>query len=672
LLALLGPSALATRAQAAELPVKRVVLYKHGIGFFERQGQIPAGESAEFLFKADEMNDVLKSLTVTSAGAPVAGVRYDSSDPLSKKLGDFPFHIGEAQPLSRLLDQFKGSRIHLRMTGGDIEGTIISSLATPATNEQPERHQLVLLMDNGEMRNVDPGAAAALSFVDPKIQQQFRDYLMLVAGSRNLDKRRVTIESAATQARSLVARYVVPTPVWKSSYRLVFDEQTNPLIEGWAIVDNTTGEDWTGVTLSLVSGMPVSFITQLYEPRYVSRPIAELPGDRAQRPIIHAGAVGGVMAPESQVAAASPAPAEFAKAMARRDQSAMMEMRSADEAVRLEQEMPLSSTLAAGAAAGDLGDLFEYRIDRPVTVRQGESAMLPFLQQRINGRKLLIFSESYGSQHPLNAVELTNSSSNTLDGGAVTIFDAGAYAGEALFETIKSGDKRLVSYAVDLGARITTAFDSSSKMLRDFTLRRGVLTFRQSVKEVRTYTIHNVDQKEKTVIIERPVRPGYDVIEPKPTEKTADSQRYEVKVAAGATAKFPVTEERVITQAFAITNLTDDQLLTYVQNTELNEAGRAKLQQIADLKRQIAVADQETQRLEQQIQERSQDQDRLRRNISSLNSVAGQQQQVQEYAKQLSAQEVEMAGMRDRQAEVRRQRDDLQQKLNALIETLVI
>jgi hypothetical protein len=238
------------------------------------------------------------------------------------------------------------------------------------------------------------------------------------------------------------------------------------------------------VTLSLVSGMPVSFITQLYEPRYVSRPVAELPGDRAQRPIIHAGAVGGVAAPEAQLAAAPPPPA-VAKAMARR-QADMMEARSVNEAVSMEQEMPLSSTFAAGAAAGDLGDLFEYRIDRPVTVRQGESTMLPFLQQRINGRKLLIFSESYGSQHPLNAVELTNSSSNTLDGGAVTIFDAGAYAGEALFETIKSGDKRLVSYAVDLGARITTAFDSSSKMLRDFTLRRGVLTFRQSVKEVRT------------------------------------------------------------------------------------------------------------------------------------------------------------------------------------------
>ena len=319
-----------------------------------------------------------------------------------------------------------------------------------------------------------------------------------------------------------------------------------------------------------------------------------------------------------------------------------------------------------------LGDLFEYRIDHPVTVRKEESAMLPFAQQRIDGRKLLIFNESHGSMHPLNAVELSNATNNTLDGGAITVFDGGAYAGEALFETIKTGDKRLISYAVDLGARITTAFDSSSKMLRDFTARRGLVTFRQSLKEVRTYTIHNVDQKEKTVIIERPARQGYDVVEPKPSEKTADAYRYEVKVAAGATAKFPITEERVLTETLALTNLTYDQLFVYIENKDLNEASRAKLRPIMDLKRQMADIDRETGRLEQQIQERSQDQDRLRRNISSLNSVSGQNQQVQQYAQQLAAQEVEMARMRDRQAELRRQRDDLQVKLNELIETLEI
>jgi len=660
-------------AVGADLPVRKVVLYKHGIGFFERQGQVPAGESAVFQFKASEMNDVLKSLTVSSAGAPVSGVRYDSSDPLEKKLQDFPFRIGEAQPLSRLLDQFKGSSVRLQFTGSDIEGTIISSVTIPATQNQPERHQLVLLMEDGEIRNIDPSAAAGIRFVNPKVQQQFRDYLLLVAGARNLDKRSVTIESASDRARSLVARYVVPTPIWKSSYRLVFDDQAKPLLEGWAIVDNTTGEDWTGVTLSLVSGMPVSFISPLYEPRYVSRRVAELPGDRAQRPILHGGVVEQEEAPLAQAAPpapAAPAIAGFiggARAKAAREMSADM-MAPAYERV----EIGLPSTVGPTAAAAALGDLFEYRIDHPVTVRKEESAMLPFAQQRIDGRKLLIFNESHGSQHPLNAVELSNATNTTLDGGAITVFDAGAYAGEALFETIKSGDKRLISYAVDLGARITTAFDSSSKMLRDFTAKRGLVTFRQSLKEVRTYTIHNVDQKEKTVIIERPARQGYDVVEPKPSEKTADAYRYEVKVAAGATQKFPVTEERVLTETLALTNLTYDQLLYYIENRDLNEAGRAKLRPITDLKRQIADIDRETGRLDQQIQERSQDQDRLRRNISSLNSVSGQNQQVQQYAQQLAAQEAELARMRDRQAELRRQRDDLQVKLNNLIETLEI
>jgi DNA repair exonuclease SbcCD ATPase subunit len=298
--------------------------------------------------------------------------------------------------------------------------------------------------------------------------------------------------------------------------------------------------------------------------------------------------------------------------------------------------------------------------------------MLPFAQERVDGRKLLIYNESFGSQHPLNAVELTNSSGKTLDGGAVTVFDAGAYAGEALFETIKDRDKRLISYAVDLGARITTSFDSSSRLLSEFTLRRGVLEMRRAVKEVRAYTIHNVDQKPKTVIIERPARPEYKPVQPQPSEKTADTLRYEVPVAAGATEKFAVTEERLLSETIALTNLTYDQLMVYIHNKELDAAGRAKLEQVANLKRQIADADRQIGRLEEQIKELFEDQERLRRNISSLRSVSGQERQVQEFAQKLATQEGELVRLRDQQAELRKQRDELQRQLNDVIENLRI
>ena len=664
--------------QTVDLPIRKVVLYKHGVGFFERAADVAAGESVRLQFKADEMNDVLKSLTVDSQAGAVAGVRYDSSDPLSKKLENFPFRVGDAQPLSRILDQFKGARLRLRFAADEIEGTIISSRTIAATDRQSESHRLLLLNDDGEIQTVDPAAALGLRFVDSKLQEQFREYLVLIAGSRNREKRNVVIETAGGSGGRVSARYVVPTPVWKSSYRLVFDAEDRPLLEGWAIVDNTSGEDWEEVRLSLVSGRPVSFISRLYEPRYVQRPVAELAQDRAQRPIVH----GAVISAEAEEAAGGRRNRKQALGQVRgmlrppaapaREMAASFADMASGVVGGLLPFASAASNLAQTASTGELGDLFEYRIERPMTVRKGESAMLPFLQQRVAGRKLLIFNEANGSQHPLNAVEITNDSGKTLDGGAVTVYDAAAYAGEALFETVKPDDKRLISYAVDLGARITTAFDSKSKTLSEFTLRRGVLTTRRSVEEIRTFTIRNVDQKPKTVIIERPARQGYKVVGEQPSEKTAKNYRYEVEVPAGETVKFPVTEERVVSQSIGVTNLTYDQLVAYVRNKELSEAGRQKLEQIADVKRRIADADRELQLLEKQVQERVQDQDRLRRNISSLRSVSGQQQQVQSYALKLSQQEGEIAGMRDQQAELRRQRELSQTELNRLIETLVI
>ena len=187
------------------------------------------------------------------------------------------------------------------------------------------------------------------------------------------------------------------------------------------------------------------------------------------------------------------------------------------------------SLIAVNVAAGELGELFEYRFAAPVTVKKDESAMFPFLQQQIGARRLLIYSESYG-EHPMNAAELTNSTGKTLDGGPITVFDAASYAGEALINTLKAGDKRLISYAVDLGTRVTTQFDSSREMVREIHVNRGMLTTRSAIDETKTYTIRNVDQKPKTLIIEQAQRPGYKLLGQKPTETTTTANRFEVKL----------------------------------------------------------------------------------------------------------------------------------------------
>jgi hypothetical protein len=657
--------ALALSAIAAELPVRQVVLYKHGVGYFERAGQLAAGESVRLDFKASEMDDVLKSLTIEEkGGGKISGLRYDSSEPLAHKLADFPFQLGAAQPLSAVLDQLKGAGIELKFANETVTGAIVAARLVAADEKHPEREQITLLMDGGDLRNFDLGAASSVRLVDPRLQAQFKDYLAALTDARSKEKRSVYIDSTGGKAREIAASYMIPTPVWKSSYRLIFGDAGEPTLEGWAIVDNTTGEDWNNVDLSLVSGRPVSFISRLYEPRYVTRPTAELPEDRASAPVVYEGAVESeadtIKAPAPPPAPAVPAPA--AKAMG------ASAGRNIEQFSRL-QKAPAVSTITAPAAAGELGELFEYRISTPVTVRRNESAMLPFLQQKVDTRKLLIYSDQ-SSTHPMNAAEITNSTGKTLDGGPITVYDAGAYAGEALMETVKTGDKRLISYAVDLGTRITTMFDTKADLVREIHARQGILTTRLASVEIKTYTIHNVDQKAKTLIIEHPARPEYNLLDRKPLEKTSNAYRFEVKLAPGATEKFPVTEERVYDNSFSITDLTPDVLFTYVRNKNLSDAARKQIEQIANQKQQIAAAAREIERIDRQINDVVRDQERLRQNIMSLNRVSGQEQQVQTYAKQLAGQESQLATLRDRRADLDTKRATLESAVGSAIESM--
>ncbi len=657
----------ALAAQSADLPVKQVTLYKHGVGFFERGGTLAPGESARLDFNVGDMNDVLKSLTLTDrSGTKISGLRYDSMDPLSHRLAEFPFQIEGGASLAAMFDQLKGSRVEVTLGSDKIAGVIVSGRVVDG-DKQAERQYLTLMLDSGDMRTLDLNAASGVRFPDPKLQSQFKDYLAALAAARSKDKRSVYIDSTDSKEREVTASYMIPAAVWKSSYRLIFGDKGQPTLEGWAIVDNTTGEDWTKVQLSLVSGRPISFISQLYPPKYVARQSAELADDNAARPVVHeegygvGGVLGGVaegrMAP-AKAMAAPPAPS------ARFNDS----MRSV--ASGIQNEMAVApSTIVTSASSGELGELFEYRIGQPVTIRKDESAMLPFLQQAIDGRKLLIYSD-HSSQHPTNAAELTNSTGKTLDGGPITVYDGGAYGGEALMETLKAGDKRLISYAVDLGTRITEKFGSNTAVIREIRANRGMLTVKSAVEETRTYTIKNVDQKAKTLILEHPLRQGYTLLNQKPSEKTANNYRFEIPLAAGASQDFVVKEERVFDQVYQVSSFTPDTLGIYIQNRTLSDAARRQLQRIADQKAQIAENDSAIADANGQIRDLTQDEDRIRQNINSLNNVSSQQQLVQGYAKQLDQHEQQLAALRDKQAELNRKRTALAAELAKLIDAL--
>jgi hypothetical protein len=639
---------------AADLPITEVTLYKHGVAHFERAGELKPGDTVRLDFKPEEMNDVLKSLTVNDRnGSKVNGVRYDSSEPLEKRLEEFPFQVGPGSSLAAFLDQMKGARIALKVGTGDVAGTIMSARAIRETDKERagEREVIVLLMDSGDIRTLDLAAASAVRLSDPKLQSQLAGYLTMLNQSHAKDRRSVYIDAMGSGARQLTASYMTPAAVWKSSYRLIFGAAGEPVLEGWAILDNTSGDDWNNVRLSVVSGKPVSFISKLYEPRYVQRPVAELAENQAVAPVVYAGAM------QSDAVAKAAAPAARAQ----------MQSGIAGEGPLRMGGYVAPSSFAATADGRQAGELFEYSFASAVTVKQGESAMLPFLQQKIGARKLLVYSESYGL-NPRDAAELTNNTGKTLDGGPITVYDVGSYAGDALVETLPMGDKRLISYGVDLGTRVTTAFDSSQALVREIHFRRGVLTTRSATQETKTFTIKNVDAKAKTLVIEHAQRPGYTLLERKPSETTANAYRFEVKLAASETATFPVREERVFDQSYSVTNLTPDVLAAYVQNKNLSDAARRQLDQIAQKKSEIAANETAARAAEEDLKSLTQDQSRLRSNMESLNRVTGQQDQVQQYARQLAATETRLAALRDTQSDLRKKKTALEGELNSLME----
>lgn len=662
---------------AAELPVRTVVLYKHGVGYFERSGTLGPGESARLDFKAEEMNDVLKSLILNEQNGKVAGLRYDSSIPLSQKLTDFPFQLNGEASLSSILDQFKGARIELDFGSQKTAGTIVSARTIPGDKDRTEREQMTLLLDSGDLKNIDLNAAAALRLTDPKLQLQFKDYLAALSGARSKDKRSVYIDSSDAKARAIKAEYIMPMPAWKSSYRLLFEQDNaQPVLEGWAIVDNTTGEDWTNVHLSLVSGKPISFISQLYAPKYITRLGAELAEDNPVSPTVYGGAIVDMAKAKTP---GPPLPAPMRAGVARGggggiSGGALSGVLGGVPAAGLPNQSPAIDSIApstiASSNATEIADLFEYTIANPVTVKKDESAMMPFLQQKINARKLIIYSDQT-KPNPFNAAELTNNSGKTLDGGPITVFDAGAYAGEALVETVKTGDKRFINYGVDLGTRVATNFDSQNPGVLEVHAHNGLLTVKSSIVEKKTYTATNVDTRAKTLIIEHPVRAAYTLIDtPKPIETARNVYRFEVRLAANGNLSFPVTEERITDQQISVSSLNPDNLLVYIRNKKISDAARKQLQQISDLKTQLTDIDNQKRSLTDQIANLTRDEERNRQNIQSLSSVSGQQQVVQDYARRLTDQETQIAKLRDQSSALDQRRVTLQTQLNAQMESL--
>ena len=643
--------------------MRRVVLYKNGVGYFEHLGRVRGSQDVHVDFTSAQLNDVLKSLTVLDlSGGKITGVDYNCEAPLARRLSTLRLALGENPSVTDFLGALRGARLEVRGgSGTSVTGRLLSvqQKSRVKDNGKTEWTEIALVSDNGEVRTAEVTPSTSVRIAEKDLQMEVGRYLGLIASSRDQDLRRMTISTTGAGERNLYVSYISEVPIWKTTYRIVLPSKAEkkPLLQGWAIVDNTIGEDWNDVEVSLVAGAPHSFIQQLSQPYYGRRPVVPLPESVQLTPQTHAatlepsahlmaagvpgGAIGGVLGGVAgRLGSASGSGAGMAMPTPGPPRPALMPEEEAVAEAREESE-----PVAEGNA---LGDLFEYKLKEHVTIRKNQSALVPILQTDIAAEKVSLWSESLGMARPLRALWVNNASSLTLDGGSFSVLDSNTFAGEGLVEAIKPGERRLLSYATDLGLLVDTRQDNGHERVTRVRIYRGTMTTTSEEREKKTYIVRNEDTTPRTLVIEHAARSEWKLAEdgPKPEEKASGLYRFRLSVEPKKTERLVVNEAKPLYTQYAVNGATDDQIELFLRQKSINSDIAKALRAIVAQKNVVADFDEKIRAQQKVIDQIFTDQGRLRENMKALKGSAEEKTLLQRYTKQLDEEETELGTLR--------------------------
>ena len=708
----------ANEARATQLPVTHVSLYKNGVGFFEHAGRVNGDEAVTIDLTSAQLNDVLQSLTAIDLnGGRITGASYNSTTPLEQQLRALPLSLGEEPTTQDLYNSLRGARVEVTAASGGFSGRILSLEArtVPAGNDEskpgPERRFLTVVADTGATRTLELATATTVRLLDTTLRGDLNTYLELLDRNRTEGVRHLTLTDRGTGSRDLRVSFLSEVPVWKSTYRILFTDKVKgngvsssnkvdtATLQGFSVVDNTTGEDWKNVQLSLIAGSPQSFLQPLAQPIYARRPEVPIAQDAQLTPQTHAsaleaasagdarqvagvagmsgigmgsgsgsaiGVAGGVMggigsapAPilQSQHGAGGPVP----------NQSWLAK----SAAPMVPYETIASSSVVPHTTTSAFDDFFAYNLTDPVTIPRNGSALVPILQTKIQSERVTLWSPSEAT--PLRALWITNTSDLTVDRGSFSIVENGAFGGEGLLETIHPGEKRLLSYAADQAVRVSVDYRNDTRRVTMISASKGVLRATSAEVAEVEYLVHNAAPDARMVILEQPRRAGWDLdSDPKADETTPTAYRFRVATAPKQTVRLHIGERHTLDEYFRLVDSTEQQLTIFLRNSKASPAVMQQLEPVFVAKRAVVALDTEIREKQDAINQLVNDQKRVRDNLSALKGSAEERTLVKRYTAELNAQEDALATLRRDLAGLQQQRQTANSDLNNKIEALAL
>lgn len=643
------------------LPIVRMTLYKHGVGFFERRAAF-SGEEVALAFRVQEMNDLLKSLTVIDlGGGQVLGIDYATPQTREEQLEGCTVRLDDRRSLHDLLVSLRGRRVQLQL---DQEETLNGVLV--GLDEAPERQPLasalvsVLHEAEDQVQVTSLGRVQGVAIRDEQGGRDLRFFLQTALSQGST--RNVTIR-LTPGAHELSVRYVAPAPTWRVSYRLVAEPGAQPgegraLLQGWGLFDNRLEEDLKGISLALVAGMPISFVYDLYTPFTPKRPVVEEEARVAAAPV-------EFKAQMRTMGAIPEAPPSLGAGLG------MMDMMRAPAPA----PAPISREAVAQAAqvttqGKTLGELFQYVIGTPVTVGRGQSAMVPIIGAELDYRKNLLYNGAKLPTHPVATLRFKNSTGLTLERGPLTVIENGEYVGEAVLPFTAADSEGVAPYAVELGVRIQEQ-NASSFETRALEIQGLYLQFEEWNIRWHTYQLRNSTGKALTVLIEHPRTANYELFDtPAPKEHTGDMLRFEVNAPAHGEITLKVHERRLIRRREELRKQSYEGLRQYLSRGLLDQQTLDKAAKILMLWDTISDYETKIAEVEQERQRVYQGQQQLRENLQALSQTGKEGALRARYVEQLEASDGQLRTLAQREAEFKANIEKVKQEIETRLKSL--
>ncbi|MDB5301605.1 MAG: hypothetical protein JWO87_3268 [Phycisphaerales bacterium] len=637
----------------ADVPVKEIVLFSSGVGYFEHFGSVKGNAASELRFKTDQINDVLKSLLLQDMdGGKIGTVSYPGQAPIEHTLKSFQVDITANPTMGDLLNQLRGAKITIGLGGPNkVAGTILGvenkqktvgdkgdGVVVPVLNLKADRKFISLPLD--EVRDME--------LDDARLQSELDEALAALAQSRDRDKKPVTIHFRGQGERRVRIGYVVETPVWKTSYRLVLGasdaEKRGPAdepkkdakpgaagakadnhsakLQGWAIVENQTDNDWKDVQLSLVSGRPLSFIQDLYHALYIPRPVVQPELYASLQPQTYGAGVSKQDA-EKLAKTKEDAPEMSLNAGGQGGAAAHTNSLFGDNGSAAGRETPTkpidpTSSIISAASAGKVGELFQYTIGS-VSLGRQQSAMIPIVTDDVDAEKLSIYNQSVLPDHPLSGALLKNNTKKYLLQGPVTVLDRGSYAGDARIEDLPPGQERLISYGIDQQMLIDATVSKRVTEIVTGSIDKGVLRVIYKDSNEQTYLADNKSDDERTLIIEHPREADWKLISPKSAEETtAGFLRFRRTLPSHNAAKLVVESEKVYIQEIVLLLQDANGLAVHLTSNTIPKTVRDALEKAIAMKNELEDKRIQIIKRQHHISDVTAEQARIRENMKTV------------------------------------------------------